>query len=206
MPEDEFQRLYGAWDPLSVIELREVLAGFPRPWWIGGGWAIEAFTGVRRQHDDVDVVMFARDVAELRAFLGAAWHVWNADSGWLRPLGEDYPEPRHPESQLWFRHDWSSPWRFEALLTLDRDGRWVNKRDHDHVAPIDDVTWVAPDGIRYERPEISLLFKAKHRRSKDEADAAAALPLLEAERRAWLRDALARTYPGHPWIATIDGM
>ena len=30
----------------------------------------------------------------------------------------------------------------------------------DHVAPLDEVTWVAADGIRYLNPEIALLYKA----------------------------------------------
>ena len=40
----------------------------------------------------------------------------------------------------------------------------------DHVAPVDEVTWVADDGIRYLRPEITLHFKARFQRPKDERD------------------------------------
>ena len=39
---------------------------------------------------------------------------------------------------------------------------------------------------------------------KDEADFAAATPLLSAPARAWLRDALALVHPGHPWGAALS--
>lgn len=60
------------------------------------------------------------------------------------------------------------------------------------------------DGIPYARPEIVLLFKAKHaHRSKDKADFAAVLPLLELARRRWLAQMLALVHPGHPWLAKL---
>ena len=36
-------------------QLVDFMAGFDRPWWIVGGWSIEAFTGVPREHEDVDL-------------------------------------------------------------------------------------------------------------------------------------------------------
>ena len=38
-----------------------------RHWWVVGGWAIEAFTGVARRHEDIDLVIWARDLPLLRA-------------------------------------------------------------------------------------------------------------------------------------------
>jgi hypothetical protein len=58
-------------------------------------------------------------------------------------------------------------------------------------------------GIPYGRPEIVLLYKAKHARPKDDADFAAVLPLLEPGRRRWLADALELVHPGHRWLAAI---
>lgn len=46
--EDEFQALYGRWAPLTPAEIGHLLAGSHRPWWIVGGWAIEAATAVLR--------------------------------------------------------------------------------------------------------------------------------------------------------------
>lgn len=38
--------------------------GFDRPWWIIGigGWSIDAFTGVRRDHEDIDTPIVTRSV------------------------------------------------------------------------------------------------------------------------------------------------
>ncbi len=51
--------------------------------------------------------------------------------------------------------------------------------------------------------EIALLFKSKGTAAKDEADFQRALPPLDAERRAWLRDALSLTLPDHHWISEL---
>ncbi len=45
---------------------------------------------------------------------------------------------------------------------------------------------VSAGGIPCLAPEAVLLFKAKHRRDKDEADFARALPKLDAAQRRWL--------------------
>ena len=39
-----FYDVYGDWDPLTPSELARLMTGFPRPWWLVGGHAIEAFT------------------------------------------------------------------------------------------------------------------------------------------------------------------
>ena len=66
-------------------------------------------------------------------------------------------------------------------------------------------TWVATDGIRYLRPEITLHFKARlcsGRRTT--ATSRVVLPLLTDDRRAWLREAIETTEgPDHPWLAAI---
>jgi hypothetical protein len=54
--------------------------------------------------------------------------------------------------------------------------------------------------IPYLAPEIQLLYKAKGRRPKDEADFMHTLPALDRERRQWLRNALTMAHPRHPWL------
>ena len=63
--------------------------------------------------------------------------------------------------------------------------------------------FLARAGIPFLAPEIALLYKSKGTGAKDEADFHRALPLMDAERRAWLRDALLRTMPDHHWISTL---
>ena len=196
---DGFLRWYGGWDPLTPGTLGEVMAGFDRPWWIVGGWSIEVVTGVPREHEDMDVSMFAVDAHAFREHLGDRWTAWNVDDGWFRPFDDRFPDVR-PDSQLWVRRDARSPWVLDVPLTPSDDGRWHYKRDPSLTAELDDVTWVAPDGLRYQRPEVTLLFKARQTRPQDRADARVALPLLDPGQRRWLREALRRLHPGHPWV------
>ena len=65
------------------------------------------------------------------------------------------------------------------------------------------IEWT-DDGIPYGRPEVVLLFKAKHaHQEKNGAYFAAVLPRLDPDRRAWLGDALARVHPGHEWLDAL---
>jgi hypothetical protein len=88
-------------------------------------------------------------------------------------------------------------------ITPDRDGLWTNKRDPGHVLPVEEATWVAQDGIRYLRPEISLLYKARLHRPKDDRDLRVTWPVLGEEAQAWLRETVRRLYPDHPWLARL---
>jgi hypothetical protein len=57
--------------------------------------------------------------------------------------------------------------------------------------------------IAYLKPQAVLLYKAKARRPKDDADFVATLPRLDREARTWLHDALERLHPAHPRAATL---
>ncbi len=198
--DDAFLAVYGDWDPLTPSEVARELGGFSRPWWVVGGWAIEAATGYRREHEDTDISILSTDVAALVDHLRGRWHVWNNVGGVLHPLGDRWTQVDEPRSQLWVRRDARSPWVLDIPLTPSAGGEWTNKFLDDHVAEVSEVTWAAADGIRYLRPEIVLAYKARLRRPKDEPDFEATLPLLTAERRAWLRSARDAVSPGHHWI------
>ena len=94
-------RQYGALAPFDPPQVAEFMAGFARPWWLVGGWAIEAFTGAPREHEDVDLSILACDVPALRAHVGEdEWHLWSNDGGTLRPAGRQVPraaQPRQPD-------------------------------------------------------------------------------------------------------------
>jgi hypothetical protein len=176
--------------------------GFDRPWWIIGGWSIEVFTGVSRHHEDMDISILSRDAEAFRRFLGNAWTPWNIDEGWLRPFDARFTDVRC-DSQVWVRRNATSPWGLDVPFTPDTDGRWTNKRHLAHTEDLEDVTWVAPDGLRYARPEVTLMFKAAQVRDKDREDAAVTIPMLDNRARAWLRDAVARMEPDHEWVRNL---
>jgi len=202
--EDRFLSLYGPWEPLPPEEVAVLLHGFERPWWLVGGWAVEAATGRRREHEDVDVSMLARDVPALYEHLKAEWHVWNNNDGTLHPLTDACPQAREPVNQLWVRKDAGSPWVMDVILIADRDGRWVSRRDPGHVAEVEEVTWRHTDGIRYQLPEIVLLHKASADRPKDERDLRVTWAVLDDAARAWLVEQVARLHPGHRWLRLFD--
>jgi hypothetical protein len=76
-----FCAVYGDWDPLTPVELRDLMAGYPEPWWVVGGWSVEAFTGVPRFHEDIDLVVYTEHVPQLREQLGGVFHLWSNDGG-----------------------------------------------------------------------------------------------------------------------------
>jgi len=201
--DDHWVRLYGAFDPLDLDGARAFFDGFDRPWWLVGGWAVEAFTGSPREHEDIDVSILACDAPALREFVGDRWHLWANESGQLRPMSDRYPDLPTPDSQIWVRRDARSPWVMDVPVTPDVDGRWQNKRLPDHVAPLDEVTWVTDDGVRVLDPEIVLLFKSTLGRTKDHRDFARALPLLDDGQRDRLDRAVRRLSPEHPWLTEL---
>lgn len=192
-------RLYGRWEPMDLAGVAGFMRGFAQPWWVVGGWAIDAFTGIGREHSDVDVSIFAADVPALRAHVGDRWHLWNLAGGDMRPLTDKHPDVFGPASQLWVREHGDAPWAIDLPLTPDTNGLWANKYFPEHTARLDDVTWVADDGLRYLNPEVVLLFKARLHRSKDQYDLDRTWPLLSHHQQTWLRDAVRRYYPDHPW-------
>ncbi len=201
--DQEFFARYGDWAPFDPPALADFMAGFDRPWWIVGGWAIEAFTRRPREHEDVDLSILACDIPAFRDHVGDRWHLWSNHGGTLRPLSERFPEVLAVDSQIWVRRSARDPWVIDVPITPDRDGLWTNKRLPDHVAPVEEVIWLAEDGVHYLNPEIALLYKAVLHRPKDARDLDRTLPLLALDRRAWLRDAVRRLYPEHPWLRIL---
>ena len=204
MDEAELVRWYGRWQPWTVKQLVGLLEDWPHPWWIAGGHALDAFTGLTRSHSDIDVAVFRRDIPALRAHLGTSYHCWAAGSGALRPLTADEPQLPGWADQCWVREHAGTPWRADILANPDRDGAWAFRRDPTIVLPLDAVVWRDADGTAFQRTEITLAWKAKHHRPKDNADLARTWPLLNPTERAWLRATLAQLHPGHPWLARND--
>lgn len=204
--EEAFIRLYGAWKVLTPPEAAAMLRGHDRPWWIVGGWAIDAATGVPREHEDLDVSMLASDVPAFYEHLKSEWHLWNQVAGTLTPYSDERTEPLDRESQIWVRRDATSAWVLDVILIPDRDGLWVSKRDPEHTAPVDDVVWTHSDGIHYQRPEIVLLHKALKARPKDERDLRTTWPVLDDAARDWLTQAVARLYPDHQWLPLFESL
>jgi len=191
-----------AWEPLPVPVVARLLAGAGFPWWICGGWAIDLFLGREtRAHADVEVGVLRRDQCALYARL-EDFEVHAARSGSLTELTPDQRRRGLPPGDhgFWCRPRGGEAWVLQLLLD-EADGEdWVFRRDTGVRRPAREIVARSPQGVPFLVPEVQLLYKAKARRPKDEADFANVRPALSDERRDWLRAALARVHPGHDWI------
>ncbi|MBF6335379.1 hypothetical protein IU450_05725 [Nocardia abscessus] len=201
--EAEFQNLWGAWALVTPTDVGEILGDIAAPWWVAGGWAIDAFTGTRREHSDIDVAMFRADLPALRTAARDRLHIWSAGPDGIRPVDDRFPDVADSADQVWLRADARSPWLIDLLLNPGQDGAWVNRRDRSMIAPLDEVTWIADDGVRYLHPEFVLIFKAKQARPKDRADLERTWPKLNAAQRATIRTYVSDNYPQHEWLTLL---
>jgi hypothetical protein len=202
-PEDlDFYRWYGPWDPLTPAGVAARLSGFDAPWWIVGGWAIEAFTGAPREHEDIDVGFFRADLPALLRHLSPGLCIWSNLSGTIRPLRK--PEDLIDGSrQMWVRRDGVSPWLMDLAMTAHDGETWISPRDERVRRPLADATFIGADGIRYLCPELALFMKAAVARPKDDRDLAIVLRTLDTNSRAWLHDTVALVHPAHRWLTEL---
>jgi|SRR6478735_1845483 len=199
---DEAVRLYGPWLARTPRDAAALLDGYDRPWWIAGGWAIQAFTGVPRPHDDLDPSILRSDVGALRHHLADRLDVWQADSGTLTAMVDDSVALPATCENLWLRPGGAEPWEYDVILMHATPTTWTYKRDARITRPLAEILWIH-DGIRYLRPEVQLLHKARVVRPKDQVDFDVCAPLLDDRSRGWLRSALTLAHPGHPWLGEL---
>jgi hypothetical protein len=198
----------GVWRPWSPQEVARFFARLTAPWWISGGWAIDLFLGRQtRKHDDIDVQILRRDQRAVRALFDG----WDIQAALPPPRDERWPFRfwRLDETldavihDIWLRPTPAQPWALQLMLADTREDVWLFRRTPTITRPIGALGCVTADGIPHLAPEIQALYKAKGQRPKDEADFTEVLPLLDLERREWLRNALAETHPDHPWLERL---
>jgi uncharacterized protein (DUF952 family) len=192
----------------------EVMAGYRRPWWLAGGWALDLVLRHKtRPHADLEISMLACDQQALFDHLGG-WDLRLAAPGQSFPRwdGNRIQSPFH---QVWARRGPgrpSTPEEFATdptmlgfLLEQSRTDRWVYRRHHGVSRLLHQVGVITTDGVKVIAPEIALLFKAKAPRFKDQRDFDRVLPHLDRAARSWLASALEQAHPDHPWLARVLG-
>jgi uncharacterized protein (DUF952 family) len=186
----------------------EVMAGFGGLWWVAGGWALDLFLGHKtRPHADLEFSVLAADQRALFEHL-RGWDLRLAAPGASLPAW-DGTTIRPPFHQVWARRGPGRPAHpdeFAAdpsmvgfLLEPSSADRWVFRRHPAVSRPLDQVGTTTRDGVRFVRPEVALLFKAKAPRFKDRRDFDRVLPRLDRAARSWLASALEQAHPGHRW-------
>jgi len=188
------------WDARHPLEITERLRGVDVPWCVAGGWALDLFRGeATREHEDLEIAGPIGRFGAIRAAL-ADFDVEVVGSGHRWPLDSEAFEVMH---QTWVREPDTGIYRLDIFREPHDGDTWICRRDETIRFPYDQIIVTSPAGVPYLVPEIVLLFKAKHRRPKDQADFDGVLPLLDATRREWLAAALERWHPEHPWLAEL---
>jgi hypothetical protein len=185
-------------EALAPSDLNGLMAGYDRPWWIAGGWAIDLYLGRpgRRVHSDLDVAVLRRHARQLRAAF-TNWDMWQVVghrrlAPWSGALDER-------AFSVWARRTPDSPWAIEFLLERATKWRWYYRRNHTVTLRLDRLGRLTPSGTPYLAPEVVLLYKAMNTQPRDTIDFGAVRLALGTEPRHWLRSALEVAHPGHPW-------
>lgn len=204
MTELDQYSVYGRWAGLTPADAAAFMSDYPRPWFIAGGYCIEALTGPLRAHSDMDFGVLTGDHKIFADYCAGRYHVWSAANGALKPWLPGQPDSAllPGSNQFWLRRDSESLWEFDVLLN-NGNQEWVCKRNPDVTLPWQEALWEV-NGIWFLRPEVQLLMKAKHVRAKDQEDFDAAVPLLEPTKRTWLKNAVAIVHPNHAWLDDLD--
>ncbi|WP_373862849.1 nucleotidyltransferase domain-containing protein [Nocardia amamiensis] len=190
---EEAAELWTAWIPAEVAER---MSSVTVPWCIAAGWALDLFTGGgARQHDDLEIAVPQQSFSEVAAaFPGFEWDVVGDGRVW------PFPAQAANHHQTWLRDPATGRYRLDVFREPHVGDRWVCRRDPSITLPYDELILHTSDGIPYITPEVALLFKAKARRDKDEADFRRVLPAMDRSQRSRLSDWLSRVHPGHPWL------
>ncbi len=185
------------WDAWHPAEAARHLAAVDVRWAVIAGWSLDLFRGRQtREHEDLEIGVPEHGFAAIRAALGEL-ELYAIVEGQPVPIDDVSLAESH---QTWVRDPVASLWRIDVIREPWDGDTWVCRRDPRIRRPGSELIAHTADGIPYQRPEIALLFKAKHTREKDQLDFESVLPLLAPDARAWLTDALELVHPGHPWI------
>jgi hypothetical protein len=205
-PSAPFDPDLSRWEAWRPEQVKRLLAGVAAPWYVAAGWAIDLFLGGRRRdHEDIEIAVPRERLGEvLDALVGFELFAAGVPRpGLVTPL-EHVGDALETYHQTWVREQSTGVWRLDVFREPSDGDTWICRRDERIRLPYDEVIEHTADGIPYGRPEIVLLFKAKHARPKDDGDLGAVLPHLGPERRRWLSDALKLVHPGHRWIGELE--
>jgi hypothetical protein len=183
-----------------VHAVASLLSGLTVPWWITGGWAIDLAAGhLTRDHVDVNVMMLERDEHALRGLTGVDIQLiadGQPPGPW--PAGRRLTAGPVPDRRVGDRlilHGENLLLPAEVIPASAVGAVWVYRHGaRIFTRPLADMTRYR-QGIPFLAPEVVLLIKARPGTDRpgtdnDQRDFEAALPMLSAGQRWWLKDAI----------------
>lgn len=195
------------WDAWRPERIAELLEGVEAPWYVAAGWAIDLFLGEeRREHEDLEIAVPNSRFDEIAQRLAGLEIFVITGPAEATPL-EEARDRLGETHQTWVRERATGLWRLDVFREPSHGDTWICRRDPRIRMQYDRLIERTADGIPYGRPEVVLLYKAKHaHRDRDRRDFDDVVPRLDEERLRWLADALDLVHPGHPWIAELRGV
>lgn len=193
----------GPWEPLPLPAVSELMAPYPRRWWISGGHALElALRRSWREHEDTDVSVLRQDAPLLLDAL-SGWEIHVAAAGVLRLWHGEPLRVDADENNLWCRRAPDGPWEIDVTISHGDDDDWAYRRDPGFRLPWRCAVLTRDDStLPFLAPELQMLFKSKGLRPKDHLDAEVVIPELTPEATATLRSRLPED---HPWLRLLRG-
>lgn len=203
-------------EPLRLAA--EHMAGYPRAWFICGGWATDLLLGRQtRDHGDVDIAVFEDEQEALYRHL-ADWRLLGHDDAVADDCqdqwdGRSLTPPAHVHA--------NTPSMAGTELDIQICPRigddWILATGADEPPAALSMPRCQGEARWGDLPVVSapivLYFKAlmprwrmtprPAPRDHDEADLVNLLPRLSVAERRWLRDAVERTEPNHVWLSRL---
>jgi aminoglycoside-2''-adenylyltransferase len=195
---------FASWEAWTPEQVAALLDGVRVPWYVAAGWALDLFAGEqRRHHDDLELGVPNTRFDEVAEALGDFEIFLITAPEEATPLAE--ARGRFFDThQTWVRDRAAGRWRFDFFREPSDGDTWICRREPAIRVPYEQLIEWTDDGIPYGRPEVVLLMKAKHSQlEKNKRDFATTVPLLDAERRRWLRDGVELMHPGHEWLEAL---
>lgn len=143
--------------PEPVARAAELMSTFPGPWYLCGGWAVDAWLGRQsRDHGDMDFAVFHDDQAALFEHL-AGWRLVGHDNtvdddSKVQWYGRRLDIPAHIHATDGFELD--------IQINEQAEGEWVLNREPRVAMPLDRCAGQSPWGVPTVDPGLILFYKA----------------------------------------------
>ena len=185
----------------QCLNVNNLMKGFSKDWFIGGGWAIDLFIGKQtREHHDIEICIGRKDQIYLKEYM-RDWEFNKVTEGVLTTWQNDYLQL--PIHEIHGKNNRTNM-GLEILLNEIENDLWKFRRDEAITCSLNSLYSISNQGIPYLNPEIVLLYKIKNSRDKDHLDFYTVKDYLESSKKDWLKEAILRHDPNHKWLQELS--